>query len=1013
MFRGTRLEWTVLIAFALCLYAWPQVAGAKDRPEKKLKVDPQSDFYREKTKEFVALAWDEEKAQVLGDFFEDEKEDSDRYLLELGENALFSTGLYRESRLPDGLFYLVPKEQDKVLWLNQRVAELFLADNEEVSEAQDKAIQLLAAGWLQVAERQFRENVEGQRPIYFPPQYQILSNRITRTSPSGKWFGLLPAETKLRVISVLARIGISEGGYREVLDHIRRAAAFDSRVALKLTEDYLSAWDKIDPEVALGDASGTGTSTAAAPKPTEEKLTQEQAAELARLELEAQAAFEAAKLEEKKKILFESLAKLRGIFIDGEIINSKAVMLAFAECHGANQIYVRKDFDKLLSLLNGPKDVIVTESAKIMGERMVMLWTEFNSSGFDDPELAEQEMFGAVREGYALLDNKLEAVLHDADPDDPKRWQFAATLGRMRLDAADFYINQINVIDPLENNGISVLRSFKLQRDAALEALNQATESYCKVVPTLTRAEYSPVVFIHRFESIMQLTDIANAALPANLRDGELRSLRDDLLALEGHVAEGHLEALVQWFEQTYAEVEPMDKYRFLSSFVTVMGDNLGGASYQRKLNEYDAWREEIELHVRVDGDRHIGSGQSFGVFLAFRHSNTIGLDSDIKYYLAMKEYLARFRNDVMSSLHGTFFVKDIRYHESAVLPYDYGREGWQETPLAYVLLEAKDPAIDLIPPIELHLEYPPPAPLGRRSTYQLTNLDTSVREAQFERSVLLPVRSEVIHVNAYPGRRSARPCRDVTITQTFDARNLEKGEIRLTVMARAKGLLPELGELLVMGQAARTIPGFKIIDTRDLGISLNSFDSGDRLSADTSRRWTIELALDNMNRDKARNFHFLKARDEEAEMLYRRYEDADILECPSAIPLDRIPPNIYANARDVLLGIAGFVLLVVGFRLLAGFLSKPAEEEEYRLPPEVTPFTVVTLIHRISGDGRIELSERQRQELMDDAAAIERSHFVPAPVGSGADISSVANRWLKVAQDFVGQHSKPGKLPG
>jgi len=842
-----------------------------------------------------------------------------------------------------------------------------------MSDAQERALDSLALSWLQVVERQYVKVEAGQRPPYIRRQDTVPAAQLLSHAPNGQWFERLRPEQSVRVLIALTHVLTDLGRAETVLENITTIAASNRPRALELAEDYLRSWAKIKRRG--DDASFTP---------------------------EAQA--------ESKAVLFKSLSVFQELF--EEPLDSAAVMLAFGKCHTMEQIYIRDDFDKLLSLLDGPIGVIVTNASEIMGQRLRVQWEEFDSSSAEDPDLAELEMFEAVREGYALIDDKLKMVL-EKHPDSSRH---AATLGALRLDAADFYLKQKGAIEPRENRGESVLRSFKIQRDTALEALGLATESYAKAVPTLARAEYSPRVFSHRFEAIMRMTEVAMASLPAKLRGEELCSLRDDMLALKGHVAEGHVETFVKWFGGAYKGLEPKDRYRYLSSVASVLGDNPAGASFKRDQKRYDEWLSEIGLHVEVDGDRYVGNDREFGVFITFRHTEAIGHDSDPGYYLRMPEYLNQFRYNIQQALREIFYVRDIVFHQPGARPCSYGRAGWQETPLAYVVLCAKDPGVDRIPPIELNLEYPPPADIVRSDGRVLRKVTAATASSQtaflwnrvydderkriLERSILLPVSSQVATICSYPERRNERPYRDVTVIQTFDDRSSAKGKIRLDVTAKGKGLLPELDDLLLIGLDRHGIPGFEILEIQERGAQVDSLDSSGSLAAVCTRKWTVELALDDMNRDKAKTFHFPEAKAKDIEMVHRRYEGADLVTCKPAIALGWIPPNIYRNARDVFLGAVALALLLVCVRLTKKCLSRPVEEEEYCLPDEITPFTVATLIRRISHDGRIRLSGHRCRELERDVSAVERSYFIPAPEKGGLDLRSIAQRWLKIARE-------------
>src|SRR5262249_43826017 len=102
--------------------------------------------------------------------------------------------------------------------------------------------------------------------------------------------------------------------------------------------------------------------------------------------------------------------------------------------------------------------------------------------------------------------------------------------------------------------------------------------------------------------------------------------------------------------------------------------------------------------------------------------------------------------------------------------------------------------------------------------------------------------------------------------------------------------------------------------------------------------------------------------------------------------------------------GVGGFASLAA--ILLAGIVvfwknPKPAETKAaaFDVPRDVTPFAVVTLLHRIQASRDVNLTDAQRSELRHDVANLEQASFARGSAAYSTDeLSSLARRWVHVA---------------
>src|SRR6185436_10226420 len=127
------------------------------------------------------------------------------------------------------------------------------------------------------------------------------------------------------------------------------------------------------------------------------------------------------------------------------------------------------------------------------------------------------------------------------------------------------------------------------------------------------------------------------------------------------------------------------------------------------------------------------------------------------------------FSKNIHAALDETFEVASITFHDASVKTIDLPRDGWQETPLAYLVLRAKDAAVDRIPSIQLDMDF----------------ADTAGQ-------VVLPVRSQVQPIDSKEPEVAPRPCDELALIFTMDEREWRKeGKVVVEIAAKGKGVIP------------------------------------------------------------------------------------------------------------------------------------------------------------------------------------------------------------------------------
>jgi hypothetical protein len=257
----------------------------------------------------------------------------------------------------------------------------------------------------------------------------------------------------------------------------------------------------------------------------------------------------------------------------------------------------------------------------------------------------------------------------------------------------------------------------------------------------------------------------------------------------------------------------------------------------------------------------------------------------------------------------------------------------------------------------------------------------------------VLPVGSAPIPIDAKPEKPAPRVVTEVKLTQTLDERESKDGKLKLEINVSAHGLVPELDDLVDL----KVGDDFEIVSTDDQGLSLSKLDAeAESNSVVSERSWLIEMKRREGLAEAPKSFTFPKPKAEIKELVYQRYDDADLASAEPTISL----VEEYGGKETPWLWIAviGGALLVF---LVGAVVLWPKKAEvaaiggRYQLPEDLTPFVVITLLRRIREENNLKADTLG--QLNDSIEKLER-HYFDRESSEEPDLRQIAEGWIKKA---------------
>ncbi|WP_425619384.1 hypothetical protein NA78x_003124 [Anatilimnocola sp. NA78] len=810
---------------------------------------------------------------------------------------------------------------------------------------------------------------------------------MLRTAPADEWLAVLEPQLSSSIKLMIARLTLLSENINRLVPQLAEFSRRDKAAAAELGSAYLLRWTQ------LHDPSFT-------PEALKQYKLDGHSIVLTRAEQE------------------QSLKQLGAMLkaLDPEtrkLLNEAMVVTAFDLCHSKAEIYTRDQLVQVFGSLESMPPSLLLSLLERMRFKLGAHWRNLAVQTDAATKRDSDDVFQLVNDGYSEADTIATEWLA-AHPDD---WRTTCTAGSILAEWAEFAYFQAVVNNP----GGDRFATYLKRSSAALNRFRAGAKAYAEAVPKLSRADFSLLPYRSWFYGLLGIAHDSDVNLRKGVTQESLVEISQAMKSLPKGAGGVHL----QMFSTMVADnvkanvIAPQMKYRYLSSAVEITGRNATVYPAEEKVQYYESLLREIRLRARVDGSSKIRQNGEFGVFVTLVHTPDLAreaggfgkyLQNETRRTVSGKTiveqplYRDRFEESLRLALTDFFEIKSIIFADpnagsqpmipeggevsvaataaSEVVSPEPTKEKWQETPLAYLHLVAKDATVDRVPPLEIELDF-------------------------FDRDgkVVIPLPSTPILIEIAADAPSRRTAANVAITEIIDARELaEHKRLKLDVIATANGLVPDLEDLVDL-QAL----GLKVtnVDNRE-GLHVSELHSGDDgLYAKSERNWTVELDPSPLLQGAKERveFQFPRPKSEAIAITYRTYKDMDPVEAAAKVTLVEgqeaaalTEPNYY-----VWIGGGLVALMAIGLVVAKLLWTKPVHANKvapaFVAPREATPFAVATLLHRIRHSPIANLTEAQQTELDREISSLERASFAPeSSPGSTRDLQSLAERWVRTA---------------
>lgn len=679
-----------------------------------------------------------------------------------------------------------------------------------------------------------------------------------------------------------------------------------------------------------------------------------------------------------------------------------SVTAVFKGCHARTEVFQREEIAHVF----GPLEALSAGTAAALAESMRV------GLGGDWRSRQVQRTYGMMRsraEISAAVELGYELAIELADRAialEPDSWRHAVLKAALSYDRVQF--KQVQ-----EKEDFATFNEYRRQ---AFSAFEQASLQYAGLVAKGLERD-SAGVYMLWFSAVLDVGQAAptttqeSTTADAAASEDQIRRIRQALAALPPDAFDRHIGTFARDVVESLPQAPPEKKPTIVRAAVQIVGDHPAGAPLRRLHELYeDLLKNEIRLRITVDGSDRVSSDKLFAAVLTLRYTNSVdretgGFDKYLypdafvrigNQYRSMN-YQAALRKSIETALGQSFSIESIGFFEPLTPSRAVKEEGeldWQEKPMAYVLLKAKDPSVDRLPPISFDMHF-----------------DDQTGP------VTLPIVSDSPPIDA-TGAPEPRPLKKLQVDQTLDARRLASGAdqrtITLEVHAKAEGIVPEINDLL--DGLGRALPGYEIaadgIESRPLNM-VQSDDPRPRRPWDTA----LEEKTDYAKADEDGIFRMAAERSWlvtfkptgaavgdlftlpklkgglEGTLASRQYADMDITEVQGAT-VAIVPRWSLAAKATLVLAIVALLGLVI-WRLLRRRKQVVIVSDAFAFPRRITPLSTIATLQRIGQQTAI-LNPQQRELLATDIAAVQRAHFGPngaVPPDEGA-MRAMLERW-------------------
>jgi len=752
--------------------------------------------------------------------------------------------------------------------------------------------------------------------------------------------------------------------------------------------------------------------------------------------------------------LVELLGVLDGIGIDGR--KFPEVVTALSACYGPTQSYDRETIGRVLGPIDEIRAPVAAQLASTMRQGLSGDWRSRKAQEDAGFERSESELRKIVETGYDLATALAETAVTNSE-NEQDAWQNSILKAALSFDRMQF-----------RGEREQDAAAYHAARKLVFESFAGAASKYREA---LADGRVRPDMQIYNvwFSLALGASDLGALTLEDLMTEGmenadQIDRIRDDISKMSPAQSSYHIGEFARGIMGGLSQTKPEVKPRLLQAAARVAGDHRAGAPIRRTLDLYNELvQDEIHLHLAIDGSDRIGT-EPFGAVLTLQHTASIDRSSGgFSRYLMESfsqfnggqwttvNYQERLQKSIEASFAGKVELLGIGFFQPmnpAVSVRIGGESGWQEKPMAYLVLQATDPSVDRLPAVQMDMHFN----------------DASG-------PIVLPVLSNTVLVDA-SADPAPRPIADLVIEQTLDARpmieNKDEKNVTLEIIARATGVLPDVDRLLV-GLAA-ALPGYTLDQTQlvsepyDVNQSHRKQSEKDdtktngnpyaayretmpNLNPDrdglfrlgTMRKWVVtfipdsaiaatkpdRFAFPGLSESTSQTLTSLTTEDSNDEEL--KGDDEDTLDEKSSeqtatATIKRFSYEDYdlitvdePELRFDQAGTPGYAI-VIGACVLLGLLAmvvvwlrrrapeSSIESSAITIPDSLTPTGAALMLRRIEQTHAAKWSEKERSELRVDINAIQQEHFADAAVNghnkdTATDLRPTVQRWTQRVQ--------------
>ena len=681
----------------------------------------------------------------------------------------------------------------------------------------------------------------------------------------------------------------------------------------------------------------------------------------------------------------QNVSEFRGVLaalreLSPDPLDPAAIIQGFMSIHSGAEVYRVEDIEAIFGPAEKMNRTELMSLVSGMRTKLRDQWRDLKTQQDAGSNRTETEVKDEVSRGYRTALELLKRGLKPEEAD----WKEFIVRGQLFFDASEYeFSRQIKLSD------------YVSLRDEAFASYKKASEIYAAKVPGMARGQWTMEPYQMWFFVMLGASDLSQLTRAAARSDPGLRLIGNALRALPGDAAQAHLTKFGEMLGTVLGQVPANMKQKFLSAGLEVVGpDHPSAKAANEALGNYKELIDEVQLRLTVDGLTRVGHKLPFGAFIGLEHTRQLGRESGSfsKYLQNLQSqgraliysgnagqkpvnYRDEFAKNIHAALDETFDVASITFQDAAARTLDLPREGWQETPLAYLVLRSKDAAVDRIPSIQIDMDFS----------------DTAGQ-------VVLPIRSQVQPIDSKNEDVAVRPCEDLALVFTMDEREWRKQDkVVVEVAAKGKGIIPTQPQLF---DTARD--GFDV-EVTDNGLSVTEFViDGKTRSARADRGWQITYKRSkDLRGDVTLPFPALKPSVTTTNVAYKHYQDADLvtLDATTALAGVRLRSGASATARNALIAIGLIALAAVAVVVLRKRPRQAQATGGLTVPAQLTPFSVVAFLRRIQRDHAGRMDETSRAALGQEIRQIESAYFSNATTANGApNLEAIARKWLQTA---------------